>query len=151
VRRFAANRPFTGKENRALLEGGLRDSRALVSLARPYSTGQHDAAGGHYDGLAPTLLAAAGAKPDPAYPSDGMSLLPALTQNAAPVSRKLYWRYNEKSQRALRDGDLKFLKIRENTFLFNVVEDRWSARISRIASRKCIAGWCRTTRTGTPP
>jgi hypothetical protein len=49
--------------------------------------------------------------------------LPALTQNAAPVPRKLFWRYKANAQRALRDGDYKFLKILDNTFLFNVVED----------------------------
>jgi len=37
--------------------------------------------------------AAAGAQPDPAYPLDGMNLLPNLTANAAPVSRTLFWRY----------------------------------------------------------
>src|SRR5258707_9871906 len=71
----------------------------------------------------PTLLAAAGAVPDPAYPLDGMNLLPMLTQNAAPVSRKLFWRYKANAQRAARDGDYKFLKVLANTFLFNVVED----------------------------
>ena len=46
-----------------------------------------------------------------------------LTQNAAPVSRTLFWRYKANAQRAMRDGDFKFLKILDNTFLFNVVED----------------------------
>ncbi len=71
----------------------------------------------------PTQLAAAGSIPDPAYPTDGMNLLPILTQNASPVSRKLFWRYKANAQRAARDGDYKFLKIMDNTFLFNVVED----------------------------
>ena len=71
----------------------------------------------------PTLLAAAGTIADPAYPSDGINLLPLLADGAAPVSRKLFWRYKANAQRAMRDGDLKFLKIRDNTFLFNVVED----------------------------
>src|SRR5882762_9614378 len=71
----------------------------------------------------PTQLAAAGSIPDPAYPTDGMNLLPILTQNASPVSRKLFWRYKANAQRAVRDGDYKFLKILDNTFLFNVVED----------------------------
>jgi hypothetical protein len=52
-----------------------------------------------------------------------MSLVPALTQNAAPVSRKLFWRYKNNAQQALRDGDYKFLLIAGNTFLFNVVAD----------------------------
>ena len=71
----------------------------------------------------PTLLAAAGTAPDPAYPPDGMNLLPVLTRHAPPVPRKLYWRYKANAQRAMRDGDLKFLKILDNTFLFNVVAD----------------------------
>ena len=71
----------------------------------------------------PTLLAAAGAASDPAYPPDGMNLLPTLTDNAAAVDRKLFWRYKANWQRAARIGDYKFLKILDNTFLFNVVED----------------------------
>jgi arylsulfatase A-like enzyme len=71
----------------------------------------------------PTLLAAAGTAPDPAFPTHGMNLLPQLAQNAAPVPRKLFWRYKANAQRAARDGDFKYLKILDNTFLFNVVED----------------------------
>ena len=71
----------------------------------------------------PTLLAAAGAAPDPAYPSDGMNLLPMLTGRAPAVPRTLYWRYKARAQRAMRDGDLKFLKILDHTFLFDVVAD----------------------------
>ena len=70
----------------------------------------------------PTLLAAAGTAPDPAYPPDGINLLPMLTERAA-APRKLFWRYKANAQRAMRDGDLKYLKILDNTFLFNVVED----------------------------
>jgi len=71
----------------------------------------------------PTLLAAAGAQADPQYPLDGMSLLPALTENAPAVSRKLFWRFKSHDQQAMRDGDMKYLKIGANRFLFNVVED----------------------------
>jgi arylsulfatase A-like enzyme len=119
--RFSDTWPFTGKKTE-LLEGGLR----IPALARwpghigPGSTTQQVAIS--MDWL-PTLLAAAGAQPDPAYPSDGMNLLPALTANAAPVSRKLFWRYKSNLQRAMRDGDLKWLKIGDNTFLFNVAAD----------------------------
>jgi len=71
----------------------------------------------------PTLLAAAGIQPDPAFPPDGINLLPRFTQNAAVVERRLFWRYKANAQRAARDGDYKYLKILDNTFLFNVVED----------------------------
>src|SRR6266436_2074561 len=71
----------------------------------------------------PTLLAAAGTSPDAAYPSDGEDLGPAMTGRAAPHPRKLYWRYKAGSQRAVRDGDWKYLRIAGNEFLFDVVKD----------------------------
>src|SRR5450432_1914860 len=46
-----------------------------------------------------------------------------LKRDAATVARKLFWRYKANAQRAARDGDYKYLKILDNTFLFNVVED----------------------------
>jgi len=119
--RFSDTWPFTGKKTE-LLEGGLRIPAIIswpVRIPRGRTTEQVAIS---MDWM-PTLLAAAGAVPDPAYPLDGMNLLPMLTQNAAPVSRKLFWRYKANAQRAARDGDYKFLKILDNTFLFNVVED----------------------------
>jgi arylsulfatase A-like enzyme len=119
--RFADTWPFTGKKLE-LLEGGLR----IPAMARWPG---HIPAGSTTEQVAismdwmPTLLALAGGQPDPAYPLDGMNLAPALTQRAAPVTRKLFWRFKNKSQRAVRDGDMKWLKINENTFLFNVVAD----------------------------
>jgi arylsulfatase A-like enzyme len=119
--RFADTWPFTGKKLE-LLEGGLR----IPALVRWPG---HIAAGSTSEQVAismdwmPTLLALAGAQPDASYPLDGMSLAPAITQRTAPVPRKLFWRYKNKSQRAMRDGDMKWLKINDNTFLFNVVAD----------------------------
>ena len=71
----------------------------------------------------PTLLDAAGTAPDADYPLDGMNLLPALTGQHAPAPRRLFWRYKTNAQRAVRDGDFKYLKIRDNSFLFDVVAD----------------------------
>ena len=119
--RFADTWPFTGKKTE-LLEGGLRIPAVISWPARIPQGKTIDQVAISMDWL-PTLLAAAGAAPDPAYPTDGMNLLPMLTQNAAPVSRKLFWRYKANAQRAARDGDYKFLKMLDNTFLFNVVED----------------------------
>ena len=119
--RFSDTWPFTGKKTE-LLEGGLRIP-ALVRWpghVKPGSVTQQVAMG--MDWL-PTLLAAAGTQPDPGYPSDGMNLLPTLTQNRAPVPRRVYWRYRSNAQRAVRDGDMKWLKINDNDFLFNVVAD----------------------------
>jgi len=71
----------------------------------------------------PTLLAAAGIAPDAAFPPDGINLLPHITSNAAPSPRTLFWRYKTNAQRAMRDGDYKYLKTLDHTFLFNVVDD----------------------------
>jgi arylsulfatase A-like enzyme len=71
----------------------------------------------------PTLLAAADAMPGPAYPSDGINLMPWLTQGAPSVPRKLCWCYKYADQQAARDGDWIYLKILDNTFLFDVVQD----------------------------
>jgi arylsulfatase A-like enzyme len=119
--RFADTWPFTGRKTE-LLEGGLRIP-AIVAWPARIPQGRAVAQVAITMDWLPTLLAAAGAAPDPACPSDGIDLLPALTSNAAPVERKLFWRYKANAQRAARDGDFKFLKILDNTFLFNVVDD----------------------------
>ena len=73
--------------------------------------------------MAGLMLAAAQAPVDGQYPSDGVNLLPVL-QGQQPVhARQLFWRYKSQSQRALRDGDWKYLKINEHEFLFHVVDD----------------------------
>ena len=71
----------------------------------------------------PTLLAAAGTGPDAAYPSDGDNILPVLLGTRAPYPRTLYWRYKAHAQRAVRDGDWKYLKINDNEFLFHLADD----------------------------
>jgi arylsulfatase A-like enzyme len=119
--RFADTWPFTGRKME-LLEGGLRIP-AIVSWPGRIPRGvTSDQVAISMDWL-PTLLAAAGTAPDPAFPSDGMNLVPVLIQGAAPAQRTLYWRYKANAQAAMRDGDFKYLKIRDNTFLFNVVDD----------------------------
>ncbi len=119
--RFADTWPFTGRKTE-LLEGGLRIP-AIISWPARISMGHTtDQVAISMDWL-PTLLAAAGTQPDEAFPSDGMNLLPMLTQGATAVPRKLFWRYKANAQRAARDGDWKYLKILENRFLFNVADD----------------------------
>ncbi len=113
--------PFTGHKG-DLLEGGLRIP-AIVRWPGHIPAGKTTEQVAITMDWLPTFLVLAGASSDPAYPLDGISLAPMLTQNAPPVSRKLFWRYNANAQRAMRDGDMKFLKLNENTFLFNVVAD----------------------------
>jgi len=119
--RFSDTWPFTGKKTE-LLEGGLRIP-AIVRWpghVRAGSTTEQVAIS--MDWL-PTLLEIAGGKADTAYPPDGISLVRTLSENPPAVRRKLYWRFKANKQRAARDGDMKWLEIDGNTFLFNVVSD----------------------------
>ena len=119
--RFSDTWPFTGRKTE-LLEGGLRIPTIISWPARLPRGRTTEQVGITMDWL-PTLLAAAGAAPDLRYPPDGMDLLPVLTGRTPNVPRKLYWRYKARAQRAMRDGNLKFLKILDQTFLFDVVAD----------------------------
>jgi arylsulfatase A-like enzyme len=119
--RFSDTWPFSGKKTE-LLEGGLRIP-ALVRWPGHIKAGSTTAQIAVSMDWLPTFLAIAGGQADPAYPLDGMSLLPTLTQSAAPVNRKLYWRYKYNAQRAMLDGDMKWLRINSNEFLFNVADD----------------------------
>lgn len=119
--RFADTWPFTGRKTE-LLEGGLRIP-AVISWPDRIPKGRTtDQVGISMDWM-PTLLAAVGVAPDPAFATDGVNLLPVLADNAPLIPRKLFWRYKANAQRAARDGDYKYLKILDNTFLFNVVDD----------------------------
>jgi arylsulfatase A-like enzyme len=119
--RFSDTWPFTGVKTE-LLEGGLRVPALVCWPARVPAGRTCDQVTATMDWF-PTLLEAAGTAPDPAHPADGISLLPVLVGQREAQSRTLFWRYKTNAQQAMRDGDFKYLKIRENTFLFNVVDD----------------------------
>jgi arylsulfatase A-like enzyme len=119
--RFSETWPFVGQKSE-LLEGGIRVPFFLRWPARVAAGGRSEQVNISMDWV-PTLLAAAGAAPDPAYPSDGMNLLDVVLGNGAVTSRKLFWRYKSAEQAALRDGDWKYLKIGKNEQLFNLAQD----------------------------
>ena len=118
--RFSDTWPFTGKKTE-LLEGGLRIP-AIVrwpGVTRPGSTSVQPIIS--MDWL-PTFVAAAGGRPDPAFPSDGIDIRKALAGQTIG-DRTLFWRFGNKRQRAIRSGRMKYLKINDNEFLFDVVAD----------------------------
>ena len=119
--RFSDTWPFTGIKTE-LLEGGLRVPALVCWPARIPAGRTSDQVMITMDWF-PTLLEAAGTAPHPDYPPDGISLLPVLTGDRGPEPRRLFWRYKTNAQRAMRDGDWKYLKIRDNEYLFDVVED----------------------------
>ena len=118
--RFSRTWPFIGQKTE-LLEGGLRVP-TLMRWPAQLEPQVCDQVMATMDWL-PTLLAAAGARQDPATPSDGDNLLPVLQGTQPVYPRTLFWRYKAQSQRAVRDGDWKYLKINDNEFLFNLASD----------------------------
>jgi arylsulfatase A-like enzyme len=70
-----------------------------------------------------TMLDAAGVAADADYPLDGISLLPVLRDTKHSFSRPLHWRMNHRDQRAMRDGDWKYLRVDGNDYLFNIPAD----------------------------
>jgi arylsulfatase A-like enzyme len=70
-----------------------------------------------------TLLEAGGGQADPDWPLDGVSLLKVLREPAQPFERALYWRMNHRGQRALREGDWKYLQVDGHEYLFNIAKD----------------------------
>jgi arylsulfatase A-like enzyme len=120
--RFSKTWPFSGQKTE-LLEGGIRVPAIVRWPARLKPAVNTQQVAISMDWL-PTLLAAAGTAPDPAYPPDGRNLLPVLEGRAPAFERTLFWRYKANHQRAARSGNWKYLKINDNEFLFDVVSDQ---------------------------
>ena len=70
-----------------------------------------------------TVLDAAGVAAHPDYPLDGVSLMPVLRGDGAEFARPLYWRMLYRGQRALREGDWKYLRVEDHDYLFNLAQD----------------------------
>ena len=70
-----------------------------------------------------TVLDAAGVAADPAYPLDGVSLMPLLRDAGHRFERPLFWRMNHRGQRALREGDWKYLRVDGHDYLFDLSRD----------------------------
>jgi len=119
--RFSDSWPLVGGKM-DLTEGGIRVPWIAHWPARIAAGGISAQACMTMDWSA-TMLAAAGAAADPAYPFDGVSLLPVLDDPAHRFPRPLFWRMNHRGQRALRDGDWKYLRVDGHDYLFDLSAD----------------------------
>ncbi|NEU09219.1 sulfatase [Flavihumibacter sp. R14] len=71
-----------------------------------------------------TILAAAGAKPHPDFPLDGINLMPLCRGKGKEIERTFYWRTSQrKKQKAIRDGNWKYLQDEGEEFLFDLGRD----------------------------
>lgn len=119
--RFSDSWPLRGEKGQ-LLEGGIRVPlivRWPAAIAANTRSGQVMTS---MDWL-PTLAAATGAVTDPGSPADGSNLLDVLTGRAPVRPRKLFWRHRQSAQAAVRDGDLKYLRVGEDEYLYNLRAD----------------------------
>jgi arylsulfatase A-like enzyme len=119
--RFSDSWPLVGGKM-DLTEGGIRVPWIAHWPARIAAGGTSAQACMTMDWSA-TMLAAAGVTADPAYPLDGVSLLPVLDDPAHGFPRPLFWRMNHRGQRALRDGDWKYLRVDGHDYLFDLLAD----------------------------
>ncbi|PND36241.1 twin-arginine translocation pathway signal protein [Paucibacter aquatile] len=138
--RFSRTWPFSGQKTE-LLEGGIRVPLILRWPAR-LQAGVSEQTAISMDML-PSLLAAASA-PAPALASDGIDLLPVLQGREPLQARRLFWRYKAQGQRALREGTMKYLRIRQHEFLFDLSRDPReranlaSAQADRLATMRAL-------------
>jgi arylsulfatase A-like enzyme len=73
-----------------------------------------------------TILDAAGVQANPAYPLDGASLFQHLQHPAEPSplsERSIFWRMKHLNQRAVRQGNWKWLAVDSHDYLFNLEQD----------------------------
>jgi arylsulfatase A-like enzyme len=128
--RFSDTWPFVGKKM-DLLEGGIRVP-LLASWPAAVPAGGVTAQLAATMDWAATFLAAAGVKPHPEYPLDGIDLAPVLRDPGRVVARELYWRMSHRRQRAVRAGDWKFLSMDGFDYLFDLARDaRERANVAR--------------------
>ncbi|MCC7176391.1 MAG: sulfatase-like hydrolase/transferase [Bryobacterales bacterium] len=118
-----SNRPFRGQK-RSLEEGGIREP-AVVRWPGRVPAGTRSEEIIHMTDVFPTLLAAAGGKPDPAWKVDGMDMLAVWTGKAKAPERTLFWDFPIEgwNMRAAMRGDFKLLQIGDNRFLYNLKAD----------------------------
>jgi arylsulfatase A-like enzyme len=119
--RFSDNWPLVGGKM-DLTEGGIRVPWIAHWPAAIGAGGSSEQQCMTMDWSA-TMLEAAGVAPHPDYPLDGVSLLPVLRDPLHSFERPLYWRMNHRSQRALRRGRWKYLKVDNHEYLFDIPAD----------------------------
>jgi arylsulfatase A-like enzyme len=71
-----------------------------------------------------TILAMGNAKAHPDFPMDGINLAPILAGDKNIVERTFYWRtYQRTRQKAIREGEWKYLQDEKGEYLFNLEKD----------------------------
>ena len=118
-----SNRPFRGQK-RSVEEGGIREP-AVVRWPGRVPAGKKSDEVVHMIDVMPTMLAAAGGAPDPAWKVDGANMLDVWLGKAPAPDRTVFWEFPWKNygMYAAMRGDWKLLEIGGTPFLYNVKLD----------------------------
>lgn len=122
--RYSNNAPWSNGKF-TLWEGGIRVPLALRWPGR-LPAGTSSAQFAISMDWSATMLGAAGAAAEPAYPLDGIDLLPSARGDHAPTDRTLFWRQppaESGAAAAARRGRWKYLKIGADERLFDLEAD----------------------------
>ncbi|MGW1734542.1 sulfatase family protein [Streptomyces sp. NPDC001999] len=143
--RFSYQWPLSGNKS-SLQEGGIRVPAVLRWPAR-IDPRQVSGLPVFSPDWTATLLELGGARPDPAYPLDGISLAGYLLRGEEPKERDLFWRV--RGERALRRGDWKYYRGKGGTDqLFQLAHDQREQADRAQAEPKLLAelraSWERT-------
>ena len=134
-----SNRPFRGQK-RTVWEGGIRVPGVVRWPGHvPAGVVTHEVV--HNIDLLPTLLAAIGGTPDPAWRVDGLDLLGVWTGRAKVPDRTLFWEWRSEgsNQLAAMRGNLKLVATNGGRpELFDVEADP-AERRSLMAERPEVA------------
>jgi len=112
------------KSKASLWEGGIRVP-AFVKWPGKISAGNITQQAAITMDWTKTILSAANAKGSKDFPLDGIDLMPILTGKKKNIERTFYWRSFQRSkQKAIRDGDWKYLQDENGEYLFNLAVDQ---------------------------
>ena len=128
--RFSDNWPLVGGKM-DLTEGGIRVPY-IVRWPKVVPAGSVTAQQAMTMDWAVTMFDIAGIDTGPDVPLDGVSLRPVLGDPSATLPRSLYWRMKYRSQKAMRDGQWKYLASDAHEYQFDLSQDeRERANLAR--------------------
>ncbi|QIL71859.1 sulfatase-like hydrolase/transferase [Diaphorobacter sp. HDW4B] len=138
--RFSDNWPLVGGKM-DLTEGGIRVPW-IAHWPRSIAPGQVSEQTCMTMDWSATMLDLGGAAAHADYPLDGQSLAGRLAQStdSTMADRPLFWRMNHRGQRAMREGDWKYLRVDGIDYLFNLRSDeRERANMAAIQPQRLAA------------
>ena len=136
--RFSDNWPFIGMKAE-LLEGGIRIPM-IIRWPGHTPPGSSTSQVISWMDFYPTFASLLGFSQRVAPAIDGIDLSTVLTDPASAKERELFWRHDGNHQKALRQGDWKFLSLNGAEFLFNLAADpRERANLAKVYPNRFAA------------